>query len=153
MEVIVTFGGPGGDPAAPPDGYDADVLYQIHLDNNDDQLDDHIINVRFGQNAALAWGVQFENIPGAGSGAVSGAVDTVLDAGNGLSAEAGTFDDPFFFDLTGFSETLMTGTVSFDNTRDAFAGKNVHAVIVEMDAAAATGGGNTVHVWASTGRK
>ena len=151
--VVVTFGGVGGDPAGPPADYDADVLYQIHLDNTADAIADLTIDVRFGQNAAGDWGVQLENIPGGTSGAVSGAVDAVVDAGNGLSAQAGTFDDPFFFDLEGLLTTLSTGSVSFDSTRDSFAGKNNHALVVEMDAATATGAGTTVDVWATTGRK
>jgi len=150
--VIVTFGGVGADPAGPPDDYDADVLYQIHLDNTGDAIADLSISARFGQNSTGAWGVQLENIPG-GTGTVSGAVDSVIDAGNGLSAEAGTFDDPFFFDFEGLGDTLATGTVSFDNTRDSFAGKNNHALVVEMDAATATGSGSTVDIWATTGRK
>ncbi len=150
--VIVTFGGVGGDPAGPPAEYDADVLYQIHLDNTGDALADLTVHARFGQNSTGAWGVQFENIPG-GTGTVSGAVDGAIDAGNGLSAQAGTFDDPFFFDLEGLVNTIATGMVSFDSARDSFAGKNNHALVVEMDAATATGGGSTVDIWATTGRK
>jgi hypothetical protein len=150
--VIVTFGGVGGDPVGPPADYDADVLYQIHLDNDGDNLSDFDINARFGQNGAGDWGVQFENIPG-GSGTVSGGVGTVIDAGNGLSAEAGVFDDPFFFDLEGLLDTLATGDVSFMSTRDSFAGKNTNAIIVEMDALAALGKATEVHVWATSGRK
>jgi hypothetical protein len=150
--VVVTFGGVGGDPAGPPAGYDADVLYQIHVDNNADNVSDIDILARFGQNAALEWGVQFENVPGS-TGTVSGGVNTVMDAGNGLSVEAGVFDDPFFFDLTGLVDTIATETVSFDSTRDAFAGKNTNALIVEMDAVTAAAGTTTLKIWATTGRK
>jgi hypothetical protein len=150
--AIVTFGGVGGEPAGPPAGYDADVLYQIHVDNDGDAVSDIDILARFGQNSAGDWGVQFEGIPGS-TGTVSGAVNTLIDAGNGLSVEAGVFDDPFFFDLTGLQETIATGTVSFDSTRDAFAGKNTNALIVEMDAVTAAAGSTTLEVWATTGRK
>jgi hypothetical protein len=152
VATVVTFGGVGGDPAGPPAAYDADVLYQIHVDNTGDEIDDHTINVRFGQNSVGDWGVQFENVPG-GTGTVSGPVDTAVDLGNGLSAQAGTFDDPFFFDLVGLGETLASGSVSFDSTRDAFAGKNTHAIVIEMDLAAVSGANTMFHVWASTGRK
>jgi hypothetical protein len=151
--AIVTFGGVGADPAGPPANYDGDVLYEIHLDNTGDAVADMTIDARFGQNSAGDWGVQFTNIPGGTTGAVSGAVDSVIDAGNGLSAQAGTFDDPFFFDFEGLVDTITTGTVSFDNMRDSFAGKNTHALVIEMDAAAATGAGTTVDIWATTGRK
>lgn len=149
--VIVTFGGVGGDPVAPPNAFDADLLYGIHLDNDGDLVPDQDIWVRFGQDAYGAWGVQFEGIPG-GTGTVSGAVNTTIDAGNGLRAAAGVYDDPFFFDLTGLQDTLATATVSFDSTRDSFAGKNTNAIIVEMDTVAATSN-SLVRIWSTSGRK
>jgi hypothetical protein len=153
LAVIVTFGGPGAeDPAGPPGAFDADVLYTIHLDNDGDYVADQDVLVRFGEDALGDWGVQFEGIPG-GSGTVSGAVQTTIDAGNGLSATAGVFDDPFFFDFTGLGATLATGTLSFDATRDSFAGKNVNAIVIQMDLIAATASTPIVHVWATSGRK
>jgi Domain of unknown function (DUF4331) len=150
--AIVTFGGPGGDPAADPGAYDADLLYQLHLDNDGDFTSDLDVSVRFGQNPSGDWGVQVEGLPGA-SGTLVGPVDTAIDAGSGRQVQAGTFDDPFFFDLTGFKDTLTTGTLAFDNSRDSFAGKNVRAIVLEMDAATATGAGTLVRLWATTGRK
>lgn len=150
--TIVTFAGPGAEKAAPPDTFDADMLYTIHVDNTGDYVSDIDILVRFGQDSIGGWGVQFENVPGS-TGTVSGAVQTTIDAGNGLSVEAGVYDDPFFFDFTGLVDTLNTATVSFDSTRDSFAGKNVNAIVVQMDQATATGGGSIVHIWASSGRK
>jgi hypothetical protein len=151
--VIVTFGGVGGDPAGPPQGYDADVLYVIHVDTTNDVATDVDILVRFGQNTAGEWGVQFEGIPGS-TGTVSGPVDTVLDAGNGLSVAAGVYDDPFFFDFSGLLDSIATTDLSFDSTRDAFAGKNTNAIIVEMDTASTLVTGLTnLNIWASTGRK
>lgn len=152
LVAIVTFGGPGGMPVAPPDAFDAGVLYGIHLDRDGDFVADQDVWVRFGQNAAGQWGVQFEGIPG-GSGTVSGAVGAAVDAGNGLQAMAGTFDDPFFFDLTGLQDTLATGAVGFQSTRDSFAGRNVNAIVVQMDTAAATASNPVVRLWATTGRK
>jgi hypothetical protein len=83
---------------------------------------------------------------------VEGPVDTVIDAGNGLRVFAGPREDPFFFDLDGFQATLMSGTLMFDNTNDTFAGTNVTAIIVEMDAAAAADGATDIQVWATSGR-
>ena len=152
LAVIVTFGGPGDDPAAPPGAFDADVLYTIHLDNDADNLPDQDILVRFAQDSLGDWGVQFEGIPG-GTGTVSGAVQTTIDAGNGLSAIAGVFDDPFFMDSTGLADTVTTQILSFDATRDTFAAKNVNAIVVQMDVTAATASNSVVRVWTSTGRK
>ena len=49
--------------------------------------------------------------------------------------------------------TLMSGTLMFDSTNDTFAGLNVTAIVVEMDAAAAAGNGTTLQTWTTTGRK
>ena len=65
---------------------------------------------------------------------------------------AGLFDDPFFFDLQGFRETTSTGTLSFDNTRDFFAGQNVSAVVIEIPTSRIANGTNPVDIWATTAR-
>jgi hypothetical protein len=150
--VVLTFAGPGADPVVPPDTYDADVLYTVSIDNDGDAVSDIDVLIRFGQDSSGNWGVQFENVPGS-TGPVSGAVQTELTLGTGLSGEAGVFDDPFFFDFTGLTDTLATATVSFDSTRDAFSGKNVNAIIFQMDEVTALGGGTTMSIWATTGRK
>jgi hypothetical protein len=148
--VIVTFGGPGAETPGVLGTLDADVIYGVHMDTNGDNVADKDVWVRFGQDHMGAWGVQFTGIPG-GSAVVEGAVQTTLDAGNGLSAAAGVYDDPFFFDFQGLQDTLATAAVSFMNTRDSFAGKNVNALIFEMDGAAV--GATSFKIWATSGRK
>ena len=76
----------------------------------------------------------------------------VVDSGNAM-LYSGLRDDPFFFDLAGYIDTLNTGSVSFDSTRDSLAGTNVTAIVVAMDIDAASGGNNNIQLWASTGRK
>ncbi len=132
--------------------YDADVLYQLHIDNDADNESDIDVLVRFGQNGAGEWGVQVENLPGTDA-PVIGPVDTTIDAGSGLRVFAGPRDDPFFFDLDGYKATLMSGMLEFDNTHDSFAGTNVTSIVVEMDAAVASGGSDTLQIWATSGRK
>jgi len=146
--AVLSFAGltPAGGAAT----YDGDVLYGIHIDNNDDQIADHDIWIRFGQDSGGAWGVQVSNLPG-GNPVVEGAVETELDAGNGFKAWAGLADDPFFFDLAGYETTLATATLSFTAV-DAFAGTNVTAVSLTMDAATADGGTGTFDVWATSAR-
>ncbi|MFN0150000.1 MAG: DUF4331 family protein [bacterium] len=152
LTLVMTFAG-ATDPADPAPTYDDDVLYTFQLDRTADFLPDVSVECRFGKNRAGAWGVQVKNIPGA-TGPVSGAVGQTIDAGNGIKVYAGFRDDPFFFDLDGFRATLATGTLSFDNSRDFFAGRNVTAIVIEMNAADATGTGNTdLNVWATTARK
>jgi len=131
--------------------FDADTLTTIHIDNDLDNESDIDILVRFGQNDDGEWGVQFENVPGA-SGTLSGAVDAAVEDGS-VKAYAGYKDDPFFFDITGFLDTLSTAEISFDATRDGFAGLNATVVVVEMDTATATDSAQSIQMWATTGRK
>ena len=130
--------------------YDADVLYTLHFDVDGDQVSDHDVHVRFGQSSSGKWGVQAMNLPGA-SAPVVGAVETVIDAPGGRLF-AGLRDDPFFFDLTGFNDTLATGTLSFDPARDAFAGSNIMVIAMEFDAASLLGTDTTFQAWATTSR-
>jgi hypothetical protein len=62
----------------------------------------------------------------------------------------GLRDDPFFFDLQGFKDTLMTGTVAFNPARDFVALKNTLIFAVEFDHAAA--GSTNFGIWSTTGR-
>jgi hypothetical protein len=65
---------------------------------------------------------------------------------------AGLRDDPFFFDLQGFQDTLATATVAFTGA-DALAGLNASAIVFEMDSATLVGNGHNISAWATTGRK
>ena len=148
--VAITFAGAG----ASADGgvYDPDVVYGIHIDNDDDGEVDHECFVRFGQDAETGeWGVQVTGLPG-GDTVAEGPVDTVFDAGNGLEVFAGHREDPFFFDLQGYLDTLSTGTLAFDGTRDFFAGLNVTAIVVEISASTVSESSDTIQIWASSGR-
>jgi len=145
---IVTFAGVGATTSAPV--LDADVIYGIHVDRDGDQAADANIWVRFGQNGAGDWGVQVTDVPGA-SGPISGAVGSVIESDD-VKLWAGHADDPFFFDLVGFQNTLATGTVSF-TAADALAGLNVSAIVLEVDAAVIADGQPRVDLWTTTGRK
>ena len=146
LVVALTYAGPIG---ATFTG-DRDVLYTIEIDNNDDGLEPNAsIQVRFGQDGQGRWGAQFTGIPGT-DGPVVGPVGSIIDLG-GASAFAGVREDPFFFDLTGFTNTVMTGTLSFDATRDFFRGGNVSAIVLEVPLRALPGDG-PYQIWATTGR-
>lgn len=147
--VAVTFGGPRESKDIAARDLDDQVIYGVHIDTDGDAVADHDIWTRFGKDAKGAWGVQFTGIPG-GDPVVEGPVATALDAGNGLRAQAGVFDDPFFFDNTGLMDTLATHAIAFVNTRDTFAGKNINALVFEIEATAL--GATSFKAWATTGR-
>jgi hypothetical protein len=143
--------------------YDPDVLYQFHIDTsptNNNHSDDLTINVRFGQNGLGEWGVQFEDVPGADDASFNGAVATTLTSGD-VSAHAGLFDDPFFFDLDAFITTLANtadDTEAADlaftpgEAEDFFAGTNVMAIVVEFPSSALGDEIDSFSAWVSTGR-
>lgn len=157
---IVTFAGlaEAGSDAT----YDPDVLYGIHIDNTGDNISDIDIWARFGQNEAGDWGLEVLNLPGAVpannpdeciSDGICGPVNTVLEGGGtGTFVWAGPAEDPFFFDFEGFLATLDTEALAFNPDNDTFAGTNVTAIVVEMDAAETVGVDNTASMWATTSR-
>lgn len=150
LKMVLTFGGPATPSADQAGTYDADVLYGIHIDNTGDNVANTDIWLRYGKNDLGEWGLQVVGLPGE-AGPVSGAVETSL-TGTNAKVWTGLRDDPFFFDLQGFQDTLQTGTLSFDATRDSFMGRNVTAVVIEVPVAAAIGGGSNLSIWATTSR-
>lgn len=161
LVAAVTFSGAPA-PRARVDGasgrYDRDVLYSFHIDRDRDAAADHSIHARFGQNSAGEWGIEIENLPGAGFRYVFGPVEQVLATPGGLRFFAGLRDDPFFFDAQGFNATLASfgnppnGQVLIQNTRDSFANRNVTVIVFEMDLDAATAGSRDINFWGTTAR-
>jgi hypothetical protein len=146
----------GGEAANWDDG----VLYGFHIDTNADNQADFDIHARFGKKAAASgdtggeemveWGVKVEGIPGVEEPIIGPINEVLSDDASGAQVFAGLRDDPFFFDLEGFNDTLMTGTVAFDSARDFAAFKNVHVLVLEFDHAAL--GASNFGVWTTTGR-
>ena len=151
VKLVMTTAGPQL-PGVPPT-FDKDVLYQLHISNQGDPTASQFdINIRYGKDASGNWGVQFVGIPGA-AGPVSGPVQTVLtDGGSVVKAEAGLFDDPFFFDLEGFNDTKNTGVLSIRSDRDFFAGKNDTSFVIEFPRSAIENGTKPINVWGETRR-
>jgi len=132
---------------------DPDVLYGIHIDTDADNVADADIYARFGQDSAGNWGVQIENLPGTDAPVV-GPVETNIDAGGGAQVYAGIRDDPFFFDSEGFRDTLMSGTLMFDNQRDHALFQNATVLVVELPLSSLPGGGEApFQVWSTTSRR
>ena len=57
-----------------------------------------------------------------------GDVGEVLDLGDGVTATAGVFDDPFFFDLIAF----QSGLAFEDEGQDFFEGLNTLGIVIEL---------------------
>ena len=148
LVTVLTFAGLQAPMAGQTGTYDPNVLYAIHIDNDGDNKPNTTIYARFGKNRNDQWGLQVINLPGE-AGPLVGEVEKTID-GTNSKAFAGLRDDPFFFDLQGFQTTLMTGTLSFDGTRDSFKGTNVTALVLEMPMSAALGAGTSLQVWATT---
>ena len=138
--------GPGGEI-----DYDEAVLYGFHIDRDADQRSDHDIWIRFGQDNSGAWGVQIHGLPQ--DDVFVGAVGNAWTTAGGANVFCGPRDDPFFFDFEGYVNTLNTGTLSFDATRDSFAGTNVQSIVLEIDLAAAAQASTELSIWATSGRK
>ena len=132
--------------------YNPNVLYTLNIDNNEDNIADIQVRWRFGTNSKGEYGVKVENIPGS-LGTVTGPVETVLSGGNGTRVWAGHADDPFFFDVEGYLNTVATGTLSIRNDRSILAGLNVTALAVEMDTAAMRSGSKERRFWITSARK
>lgn len=163
LVAAVTFSGapaPRARVDAATGRFDRDVLYSFHIDRNRDAVPDHSIHARFGQNGAGQWGVELENVPGAGARYLFGPVEQVVTAPSGLRFYAGLRDDPFFFDAQGFNATLASfgddsapdGQVLITSTRDSFANRNVTVIVFEMDLAAAAGGSAELYFWGTSAR-
>lgn len=147
LNLVMTFAGPA--PVDEAAVYDRDVLYEFFVSTDGDPLNSEaVIDVRFGRDGADNVGVQARGIPGAGT--IAGPVETELSQ-NGVRLQAGLFDDPFFFDSQGFRETVMTGTIRFDNERDFFANANITAIVVQIPLANLNASGN-IAVWGATSR-
>lgn len=149
LTLVLTFAGLKLPAAAQGGTYDDDVLYTINIDTNNDKTPDQMIDIRFGQNAGGLSGIRVAGLPGAPA-VVTGAVETVLSPATGVRVFAGLRDDPFFFDLEGFTATRTSGNLSFSNTRDRFAATNVTAVVLETTLSSVASA--PFSLWATTAR-
>lgn len=153
--TAITFAGLRAPMAGQSGTYDEDVLYEVRIGRAGGTFPStYEADVRIGLRFAQVngnWIVTASNVPGT-SGDITGQVETVVED-QGVKLYAGLRDEPFFFDLEGFNNTLATGTLMFDSTRDSVAGLNCTAIVLEMDLAAVTGSGSNLYLWATTSRK
>jgi hypothetical protein len=145
--LMVTFGGPAA--THRPAFYDRDVLYNLQVSNDGDPAQAEIpIQIRFGQDGQRS-GVKITGLPNGIT--IAGPVETNLQQ-SGITARAGLFDDPFFFDSQGLRESRTVGTLRFDNQRNFFGARNITAVVLRIPRPMIKNGGKLVHVWSDTAR-
>lgn len=149
--AILTFDGPNEPAVGQAVSCDRDVLYTMHFDTDGDNVSNIDVHARFGSDDQGNCFVRFENVPGLGGARLEGPVETVITR-TGIRGFAGLRDDPFFFDLTGFRDTLTTGDLSFVSDRDFFAGRNGSALVLEFPLAAVSPTGGAFQTWATTAR-
>lgn len=116
--------------------------YTLNVDNTGDAVADVTYTTTFGPIAALsqAYAVSRNGVPYA-AGTTGGPAS--VSSGGG-TATAGIYEDPFFFDLNGFTDNLnFTGD-------DFFAGLDVSAIVLEVPSSELNGADSNIGVWAST---
>ena len=150
VRVIVTFGGPST--VTQPASYDRDVLYKILISTAEPaDTPEVVIRARFGRGQRPdEWGVRIEGVPGV-TGAIEGPVETTI-VKDGVTARAGLFDEPFFFDLQGFRETRALSAIRFVNTRNFFDGNNDTAIVLEIPRDRFAGASTPLGFWTTTSR-
>lgn len=151
--MALTYDGPNPIAANQELSCDNNVLYTIHIDNDGDaSTSEFEIYTRFGKDSDGRCFMRVENAPGAGAEPIVGRVETI-NTRDDVRVFAGLRDDPFFFDLQGFQDTLNSGDLSFVNDRDFFAMQNISAIVIEVPLTAISPNGNTLNIWAATAKK
>src|SRR5215469_14829440 len=172
----------------PSYGFSNDLLYQFKIDNTGDAREDLVVEVMFtinsaGQQIVNVWGPIEPEIRGAkaarphGKPVVSGRVGRVLTGSGGITAFAGTRDDPFVTDV-GQLDRILSGaqdvfrdypnapvlgplrgrplvpTPAGGNSGvDGFGGFNISSIQVEFPASLIRGQTTSeVNIWATVSR-
>jgi hypothetical protein len=144
--IALDFAGPAN--ADLPAVYDRNVVYTINVSNQGLRTDAEIpIEVRFGFDGVFP-GVQVTGLPG---GTITGPVETNIVRPNGIIVRVGLFDDPFFFDQQGFTETRQIGTLAFNNQRTPFHGRNDTYITLSIPRPLIDAG-QPLDLWATTAR-
>ena len=129
-----------------PSTFATDTAYRFEVDTDGDAFSDITYEANF--SAAVGgeqnYTVTRNDAPFAAG--VTGTTQQFTTANGAANVVAGTFDDPFFFDLTGFQNTL-NGTGGFTGD-DFFADANISALVLEIPSA--DFGSEDIGVWATT---
>jgi hypothetical protein len=115
--------------------------YTFNIDQDGDAVADRIATVKF---SGPATGGQKYQLKLDGGPTARGVVGETAAVSGGGQITAGTFEDPFFFDLAGFQTGFaFTGT-------DFFAGLDVSAIVIEVPSDWVDGATSNVGIWATT---
>lgn len=160
VTTVLTFAGPVPGAADQAITCDPDVLYNIHISNDADLDDEFTIDVRFAEDSLGNCFVRVTGVPGMTGNMV---VPTEIATTRGdVDVFAGLRDDPFFFDLEGFQDTVaaLSNTqpdapdgLLMTNDRDFFENLNASSIVIEFPLLAVSSDSATpFRVWASTAR-
>jgi hypothetical protein len=125
--------------------FNSNASYQFQFDNDGDNVADISYSAVFAAAAGGSQNYTLSRTDSAGTSTIgTGVTGVASSTTNGGTVQAGTFDDPFFFDLNGFNNGFnFTG-------EDTFAGANISAIVFEIDSADFLGGSNNVGAQAVT---
>lgn len=132
--------------------FDENIRYRFELEFTGDARPDRFLDVRFTQKSTSASQAQTATItlPNGQTFTAPSTVPTLnpdppapvitTDSASGVSFFAGVVDDPFNFDITGFSRAtapVRNGTGPFDRSqltrgRDSFAGYNILGIAISI---------------------
>lgn len=132
-----------------PRTFGTNVDYQIQIDNTGDAVADLTYSTTFltlpsgDQTFALVRSDNTTTTPLA-----TGPTQTTVTTTGGGMFQAGNFEDPFFFDLIGFRNTLDPGSSATFTGDDAFAGADVSAIVLEVPSSDL--GATNIGVWGRT---
>ena len=146
--VIVTVN-PAAGALTGQTGFSTTGRYEILADLDNDAKPD--ATLRFTFAAPDANGAQGWRLKGTGQAArlaASGTTGAVTNLPQGGMVTAGTFDDPFFFDLVNFLATDFGCTPGDGDTSNFFLGLNTLAIAVELPRTDV--GQDSMGIWART---
>jgi hypothetical protein len=125
--------------------FNSNASYQFQFDNTGDSVADVTYSTTFSTAVGGAQSYTVNRTDSLGSSTIATGVTGVSSATtNGGLVQAGNFDDPFFFDLNGFSNGFnFTGD-------DAFAGADVSAIVLELPSSDFINGSTNVGAQAVT---
>lgn len=144
--------------------FDENVMVEFNIDNSGDNVEDLVIQCIFENGKMKVYGPSAPNESGTRSKLLNNlsSVDVNVSAynssietgsGNGMKVFAGPRDDPFFFDLTAYTDILSgTATMFNDPGTDTFAGTNVMSIVVEVPKSE-LGNSATLNTWVESKTK
>ncbi len=166
VTTVMTFAGPTPAAADQAVTCDPDVVYQLHVSNDDDLDDEFTIEVRLAADNLGNCFARVSGAPGMPAAGMPGSqmvVPAEIATTRGdVDVFVGLRDDPFFFDLQGFRETVAAlddvpqpvppAGITMTNDRDFFENLNGSAIVVEFPLIAVSPSGQSFRVWGSTAR-